>query len=116
MGAGGTATLAGVALMSVVDNYAFYFASTFQNKLYYFSTQKTTQQDARFSSVLWVFATCKILHNSVPSTPPELIVPSLDSLESQLSNDTRKSALEAPTIPSYGSVLPKSKMRLVEIS
>ena len=42
--------------------------------------------------VLLIFATCRIVHNSAPSTPPELIVPSLDSLESQLSNDTRISS------------------------
>ena len=56
------------------------------NKIHLFGTSSLT------SSLLLVFATCKIIHNSVPSTPPELIVPSLDSLESQLSNDTRISS------------------------
>ena len=56
------------------------------NKIHVFGTSQLT------SSVLWVFAACKIVHNSAPSTPPELIVPSLDSLESQLSNDTRISS------------------------
>ena len=85
--------------MSVVDIYAYYFASTFQNKLYYLSTQYTTYQDTRFWNILvdvvcvgGFFATQNIVHNSVPSTPPELVVPYLDSLESQLSNDTRISS------------------------